>query len=391
MKRRVCILGSTGSVGRQALEVIREFPCSFTAEVLSARDNATLLIEQALYHQPDTVVIACKDHYKKVRDALEPKGIKVYAGQESLEQVVELENVDLVLNALVGYAALKPTLHAIEHGKVIAMANKETFAIAGELVTTRAREKKAHILPVDSEHSAIFQCLSGEENNRVEKIYLTASGGPFRAFSPEQLQRVTPQDALNHPNWDMGNKITIDSASFMNKGLEVIEARWLFNLSPTQIDVIVHPQSIVHSLVQFEDGSLKAQMGLPSMKLPVQYALSYPKRLKNNHKRFNFLDYPTLTFEAPRTHLFKNLSLARYALEKEGNMPCILNAANEVAVEAFLNHKIAFPRMSDLIEKAMHQVPFIAHPSYDNLVDTHRETRELVTDRIKNHSIKQNI
>lgn len=383
MKRRICILGSTGSVGRQALEVIREFPSRFTAEVLSAHSNASLLIEQALYHKPDTVVIACKDHYQKVRGVLEPKGIKVYAGDESLEQVVELENIDLVLNALVGYAALKPTLHALAYGKVLAMANKETFAIAGELVTAKAKENKSQILPVDSEHSAIFQCLAGEGNNPVEKIYLTASGGPFRDYSPEQLSHVTPRDALNHPNWNMGNKITIDSASLMNKGLEVIEACWLFDLNPEQVDVIVHPQSIVHSLVQFEDGSLKAQMGLPDMKLPVQYALSYPKRLKNNHPRFNFMDYPHLTFEAPRTHLFKNLSLARYALERGGNMPCILNAANEVAVEAFLTKKLSFPRMSDLIEQSMQQVTFIAHPTYEDLIETHRETWKLSSTQIK--------
>lgn len=383
MKKRIAILGSTGSIGTQALEVIHSQPELFCAEVLSAQNNATLLIEQAQFFKPDTVVIGNEQHYQRVFDALDPLDIKVYAGEASLSQVVEMENIDVVLNALVGYAALKPTLHAIEYGKTIAMANKETFAVAGELVTRKAREKKAAILPVDSEHSAIFQCLAGEWQNPVEKIYLTASGGPFREMPQEQLLKVTKEDALKHPNWEMGCKITIDSASLMNKGLEVIEARWLFDLKPEQIDVIVHPQSIVHSLVQFEDGSIKAQMGLPDMKLPIQYAFSYPRRIKSTFERFNFMDYPTLSFCQPRREVFRNLDLAYLALEKAGNMPCILNAANEIVVSAFMKERIGFLQMSDVIEKAMSEISFIRGPGYDELVETDKETRRKTIEWVK--------
>ncbi|MFO8054076.1 MAG: 1-deoxy-D-xylulose-5-phosphate reductoisomerase [Bacteroidales bacterium] len=383
MKKRLCILGSTGSVGTQALEVVSALHGTFSVEVLSAQNNVSLLIAQAKQFKPDTVVIANKAHYQKVSDALSPLNIKVFAGEDSLTQVVEMEHIDLVLNALVGYVALKPTLQALEYGKTVAMANKETFAVAGELMTSKAREKKAMVLPVDSEHSAIFQCLCGEGNNPIEKIYLTASGGPFRKHSPEALKHVTKNDALKHPNWNMGNKITIDSASLMNKGLEVIEARWLFDLKPRQIEVIVHPQSVIHSMVQFEDSSIKAQMGLPDMKLPVQYALTYPHRIKNTLKRFSFAEHPNLSFEQPRREVFKNLDLAYYALEKEGNMPCVLNAANEVAVHAFLNEQIGFLQMSEVIEDALNNSPLIQTPCFEELVETDTHTRRRSAARIK--------
>ena len=374
-KKHVAILGSTGSIGTQALEVMSEQADRFVVEVLTAHSNADLLIEQALAYRPNAVVIGDEGKFEAVRDALWDAGIKVYAGAEALEQVVEMEEIDVVLTALVGYAGLKPTLAAIHAGKHIALANKETLVVAGELVTQLAREKGVNIYPVDSEHSAIFQCLVGEFHNPIEKIVLTASGGPFRGKSTTELKAVTKAQALKHPNWEMGAKITIDSASLMNKGLEVIEAKWLFGLRPDQIEVIVHPQSIVHSLVQFEDGSMKAQMGLPDMKLPIQYALAYPTRLQNDFPRFNFLDYPQLTFEQADTRTFRNLQLAFDAMEKGGNMPCILNAANEVAVAAFLKEEIGFLAMSDLVEHCMNTVPFVANPKLEELIESDEQTR----------------
>ncbi len=375
-KKRVAIIGSTGSIGTQALEVIRENPALFEAEVLVANANSELLIEQALEFNPNAVVIADDKKYKEVKAALEPHDIKVFAGQKAVEQVVEMETIDIVLASIVGYAGLASTINAIKHKKSIALANKETLVVAGELVTRLAMENGVNIYPVDSEHSAIFQCLAGEWENKIEKIYLTASGGPFRGKNREFLASVKKEQALKHPNWSMGAKITIDSASLMNKGLEVIEARWLFNLRPDQIDVIVHPQSIVHSLVQFEDGSIKAQLGLPDMKLPIQYALGYPARIKNNFKRFDFLDYPQLTFEKADTITFRNLALAYEAMNKGGNAPCVLNASNEIAVEAFLKDKISFMGMSDLVEKTMSKIPFISSPDYSQYIETDRQTRE---------------
>ena len=374
-KRHIAILGSTGSIGTQALEVIAANPDSFQLEVLTANGNADLLIVQALQFRPNAVVIGNEQHYAKVKDALFDEGIKVFAGEDALAQIVEMEDIDMVLTALVGYAGLRPTLAAIRAGKHIALANKETLVVAGELVTALAQEKAVNIYPVDSEHSAIFQCLVGEFHNPIEKIYLTASGGPFRGKKRDELMLVNKVQALKHPNWDMGAKITIDSASMMNKGLEVIEAKWLFGLKTEQIGVIVHPQSIVHSIVQFEDGSMKAQMGLPDMKLPIQFALGYPNRLKSNYPRFNFLNYPALTFEQPDKESFRNLALAFEALDKGGNMPCILNAANEIAVEAFLQDKISFLGMSDLIDDCMAKATFIAKPSYEDYVASDAETR----------------
>ena len=380
-KRKVAILGSTGSIGTQALEVIDEQSGLFEVEILTANKNADLLIQQAKKYKPNSVVIVDDSQYKKVKDALWDDGISVYVGVEALEQVVEFKEVDIVLTALVGYAGLKPTIAAINAGKTIALANKETLVVAGELITKLAKEKGVHIYPVDSEHSAIFQCLAGEHTNPIEKIVLTASGGPFKGKTIDDLAKVTKAQALKHPNWDMGAKITIDSASLMNKGLEVIEAKWLFDLSAEQIDVIVHPQSIIHSLVQFEDGSMKAQMGLPDMKLPIQYAMGYPQRLKNNFTRFNFLDYPELTFEAPDTKTFRNLALAFEAMNTGGNAPCILNASNEVVVDAFLNDKIGFLQMSDVIEECMQSVNIIKTPKLADYVNSNEEAR-LITKQI---------
>tara|TARA_B100000768_G_scaffold141059_1_gene132649 strand:- start:776 stop:1936 length:1161 start_codon:yes stop_codon:yes gene_type:complete len=380
-KRKVAILGSTGSIGTQALEVIDEQSDLFEVEILTANRNADLLIQQAKKYKPNSVVIVDDSQYKKVKDALWDDGISVYVGVEALEQVVEFKEVDIVLTALVGYAGLKPTIAAINAGKTIALANKETLVVAGELITKLAKEKGVHIYPVDSEHSAIFQCLAGEHMNPIEKIVLTASGGPFRGKTIDDLAKVTKAQALKHPNWEMGAKITIDSASLMNKGLEVIEAKWLFDLSAAQIDVIVHPQSIIHSLVQFEDGSMKAQMGLPDMKLPIQYAMGYPQRLKNNFTRFNFLDYPELTFEAPDTKTFRNLALAFEAMNTGGNAPCVLNASNEVVVDAFLNDKIGFLQMSDVIEECMQSVNIIKTPKLVDYVNSNEEAR-LITKQI---------
>ena len=372
----IAILGSTGSIGTQALEVIENHPDYFDLQVLTAGKNAGLLIEQAKKYQPNTVVIGNEDSYQKVKDALWGENIHVYCGEDALCQVVEATNVHIVLTALVGYAGLKPTIHAIEAGKTIALANKETLVVAGEFITKLSREKGVNIYPVDSEHSAIFQCLVGEFHNPIEKIYLTASGGPFRGFSISDLQKVTLEQALKHPNWSMGAKITIDSASLMNKGLEVIEAKWLFNLKPEQIDVIVHPQSIVHSLIQFQDGSMKAQMGLPDMKLPIQYALSYPNRLATNFPRFNFMDYPNLTFEAPNREVFKNLDLAYRVMDELGTSACALNAANEIAVEAFLNKKISFLEIGELNETVVNETKNIINPSYQDYVNSDQNARE---------------
>lgn len=382
-KKHIAILGSTGSIGTQALEVIKAMPGQFELEVLTGNGNADLLIQQAIAFEPNVVVIADKSKYREVADALQSKDIKVYAGEDAIAQVVEMEAIDLVLTALVGYSGLKPTLAAIRAGKQIALANKETLVVAGELVTSLAREKGVNIYPVDSEHSAIFQCLVGEFHNPIEKVYITASGGPFRGKDTAFLAAVTKEQALKHPNWEMGAKITIDSASLMNKGLEVIEAKWLFNLKPEQIDVIVHPQSVIHSIVQFTDGSMKAQMGLPDMKLPIQYALTYPFRLKSDFKRFDFMQYPNLSFEQPDTKTFRNLALAYEAMNKGGNVPCIINAANEIAVAAFLKDKVGFLEMSDIIETCMAKVPFIQNPSYEDYVNTDAATRELAGSLIK--------
>ncbi|MDP2888806.1 MAG: 1-deoxy-D-xylulose-5-phosphate reductoisomerase [Bacteroidota bacterium] len=389
MKKRIAILGSTGSIGTQTLEVISQNPDSFEVEVLTANNNIDLLIAQAKMYQPNVVVISNSCHYDLLKEALKDEPIKVYAGGEALQQVVEMDTIDLVVTAMVGYSGLIPTCNAIKAGKHIALANKETMVVAGEIINQLAIEHKVNIYPVDSEHSAIFQCLVGEFNNEIEKIYLTASGGPFRGFSSEQLAAVTKADALKHPNWDMGAKITIDSASMMNKGFEVIEAKWLFGLKPEQIDVIVHPQSIIHSIVQFRDGSMKAQMGLPDMKLPIQYALSFPERLDSGFKRFSFLDYPKLTFEQPNTKNFRNLALAFEALNKAGNMPCILNAANEVVVQAFLTDRVSFLEMPEIIENAMEKATFIKNPNLEDYIQTDKETRILTSAMVKNRAIQK--
>lgn len=379
-KKQIAILGSTGSIGTQALEVINKHSDFFEVEVLTANNNSALLIEQAKKFKPNTVVITNEDKYKEVDDALFDLGIKVFAGTQSLEEVVEGENIDIVLTALVGYSGLKPTIRAIKAKKNIALANKETLVVAGDLITKLCKEYNVQIYPVDSEHSAIFQCLVGEAYNPIEKIYLTASGGPFRGWKKEKLQNIKKEQALKHPNWEMGAKITIDSATLMNKGLEVIEAKWLFDLKADQIEVVVHPQSIIHSAVQFEDGSIKAQLGIPDMKLPIQYALGFPQRLKNTFKRFNFMDYPNLTFEKPDAKTFKNLQLAYDAMHKGGNMPCILNASNEVAVAAFLQDKIGFLNMSELIADCMEKITFVSNPTLEDYIDSDETTRKLANE-----------
>lgn len=379
LKKGVAILGSTGSIGTQALDVLRSNPDHFELQIITANGNAQLLIEQAIEFQPTAVVIVDESKYDEVKDALWNYDIQVYAGADSLEQVVTYDSVDIVLTALVGYAGLKPTLAAIETGKNIALANKETLVVAGELVTQLAKEKGVNIYPVDSEHSAIFQCLVGEFHNPIEKIYLTASGGPFRGMKKDQLVGVTKEAALKHPNWEMGAKITIDSATMMNKGLEVIEAKWLFGLQNDQIDVIVHPQSIVHSIAQFRDGSMKAQMGLPDMKLPIQFALTYPDRLKTDFPRFNFMDYPSLTFENPDMETFKNLRLAYEVMEMGGTAPCVLNAANEVTVAAFLRDQIPFLSIADINEQVVKETEIIRSPSLQSYIDKDAEARALAT------------
>jgi 1-deoxy-D-xylulose-5-phosphate reductoisomerase len=376
-KKHIAILGSTGSIGTQALEVIAANPENFEVEVLTAQNNAELLIQQAKEFKPNAVVIVNEDFYPQVKDALVPLDIKVFAGEKSLASIVQMDSIDIVLTALVGYSGLKPTIKAIEAGKNIALANKETLVVAGELITQLAREKGVNIYPVDSEHSAIFQCLVGEFDNPIEKIILTASGGPFRGKKRHELKSVTKAQALKHPNWTMGAKVTIDSASLMNKGLEVIEAKWLFGLKPEQIEVIVHPQSIVHSLVQFRDSSIKAQLGLPDMRLPIQFALGYPQRLKADFPRFDFALYPSLTFEPPDTETFRNLALAFQAMAKAGNMPCVLNAANEIAVQEFLKDNIGFLQMSEVVERCLEKVTYVSKPTFEDYVETDRETRQL--------------
>ncbi len=382
-KKRIAILGSTGSIGTQALEVIGAHPDYFEVEVLTAQNNADLLIEQALKFNPNAVVIVNESQYEKVHAALDPNDIKVYAGENALAAVVQMETIDLVLAALVGYSGLLPTIKAIEAGKPIALANKETLVVAGELITSLAKEKGVNIYPVDSEHSAIFQCIVGEFDNKIEKIILTASGGPFRGMKCSDLAKVTKAQALKHPNWTMGAKVTIDSATLMNKGLEVIEAKWLFGLKPVEVDVVVHPQSIVHSLVQFQDGSIKAQLGLPDMRLPIQFAMTYPQRLKTDFERFDFAKYPSLTFEPPDTETFRNLALAFESLNRGGNMPCVLNAANEVAVKEFLKDNIGFLDMSRIVEECMEKMSYIAHPTYEDYVATDREARIRAAESVK--------
>lgn len=381
-KRGIAILGSTGSIGTQALEVIEAYSDRFDLRVITAHHNADLLIEQAKKFQPQSVVIVNEEKYAYVKEALKEEGVLVYAGEKSLSEVVAFDSVDIVLTALVGYAGLKPTIAAIEARKTIALANKETLVVAGEMIMKLAREKGVNIFPVDSEHSAIFQCLPGEYMNPIEKIYLTASGGPFRGWKADALANVKKEQALKHPNWEMGAKITIDSASLMNKGLEVIEAKWLFNLKPEQIDVIVHPQSIVHSLVQFEDGSMKAQMGLPDMKLPIQYALTYPERWPTDFPRFNFMDYPQLTFEKPDRETFRNLDLAYAAMDKGGTLACALNAANEVTVAAFLKDQISFLDIAKINEGTMEKCSFISHPDLGALVEIDAEARRVANELI---------
>lgn len=375
MKRQLAILGSTGSIGTQALEVISEHADLFEVYALTAKNQVDLLINQARKFLPEVVVIANEQKYPELKEALEDLPIKVWAGADAISQVVQAEPIHMVLTAMVGYSGLKPTIQAIKAGKAIALANKETLVVAGELITALAAEYKVPVLPVDSEHSAIFQCLVGEGNNAVEKILLTASGGPFRNKSLKELETVTKAQALKHPNWSMGAKVTIDSASMMNKGFEMIEAKWLFGLSPEQIQVVVHPQSIIHSMVQFEDGAVMAQLGIPDMKLPISYAFSYPERLKSSAPRLDFNQYSSLTFEEPDMTRFRNLAFAFDAVKKGGNMPCILNAANEVVVEAFLNDRIGFLQMSEVIEQTMCKASFVSTPSYEDYVRSDEETR----------------
>lgn len=382
MRKQIAILGSTGSIGTQALQVIEEHPDLYEVYALTANNKVDLLVEQARKFHPEAVVIANEDKYPQLKEALADMPVKVYAGADALCQIVESRPIDIVLTAMVGYAGLRPTMNAIKAGKTIALANKETLVVAGELINRLAGEYHASILPVDSEHSAVFQCL--EMNNPVHKVILTASGGPFRTYTMEQLRTVTKEQALRHPNWHMGAKITIDSASMMNKGFEVIEAKWLFGVRPDQIEVVVHPQSVIHSMVEFEDGAVKAQLGVPDMRLPIQYAFSYPKREPLSGERLDFSKYNTLTFEKPDTDRFRNLALAYEALHRGGNMPCIVNAANEVVVAAFLKDQISFLGMSDVIEKAMVRVPFIQNPDYADYVETDAETRRIAAELVIN-------
>ena len=382
MKRNLAILGSTGSIGTQALEVVSEHPDLFEVYALTANNQVDLLINQARKYMPEVVVIANEQKYPELKEALEDLPIKVWAGSDAIAQVVQSEPIDMVLTAMVGYAGLKPTIAAIKAGKAIALANKETLVVAGELINDLARFSGVPILPVDSEHSAVFQCLAGEIGNQIEKVILTASGGPFRTCTMEQLTTVTKAQALKHPNWDMGAKITIDSASMMNKGFEVIEAKWLFGVQPGQIEVVVHPQSVIHSMVQFEDGAVKAQLGMPDMRLPIQYAFSYPDRISASFERLDFAKCTNLTFEQPDTKRFRNLSLAYEAMYRGGNMPCIVNAANEVVVASFLKDGISFLGMSDVIEKTMERATFIANPTYDDYVATDAEARKIAASLI---------
>lgn len=382
MKKQIAILGSTGSIGTQALQVIEEHPDLYEVYAITANNRVDKLIEQARKFQPEAVVIANEDKYQQLKDALADLPIKVYAGAEALCEIVESGSVNIVLTAMVGYAGLKPTINAIKAGKTIALANKETLVVAGELITELAQQYRTPILPVDSEHSAIFQCL--EMNNPISKVILTASGGPFRTFSMEQLATVTKEQALKHPNWSMGAKITIDSASMMNKGFEVIEAKWLFGVKPEQIEVVVHPQSVIHSMVEYMDGAVKAQLGVPDMRLPIQYAFSYPKRESLSGERLDFMKCNTLTFEAPDTKRFRNLAFAYEAMNRGGNMACILNAANEVVVAAFLKDQISFLGMSDVIEKTMNRVSFISNPTYNDYVETDAIARRIAAELVIN-------
>ena len=381
MTRKIAILGSTGSIGTQALDVAREHPEAIEIYALTANNNVELLIDQAREFVPEVVVIANDDKYKELKDALADLPIKVWSGKESIEQVVREEAVEMVLTAMVGYAGLAPTISAIKAGKAIALANKETLVVAGEIITRLAIENKVPILPVDSEHSAIFQCLTGEQAP-IEKIFLTASGGPFRQYTREQLAKVTCAQALKHPNWNMGAKVTIDSASLMNKGFEMIEAVWLFDIAPDRVEVVVHPQSIIHSMVQFEDSSVIAQLGLPDMRLPIQYALAYPNRLKSGFERLDLFKLGTMTFEKPDTNCFRNLEFAFEAIRTKGNMPCILNAANEIVVASFLRDRIGFLEMSDIIEKTMQKASFVQSPSYDDYVQSDLEARQIASELI---------
>jgi 1-deoxy-D-xylulose-5-phosphate reductoisomerase len=383
VKNNIAILGSTGSIGTQALDVIQKNPDAFSVEVLTAQSNADLLIKQAIEFLPNAVVIGNEGCYEYVKKALSSFPVKVFAGENALSQIVEMGEIDLVLNALVGYSGLKPTLNAIRAGKNIALANKETLVVAGDLVMELAKKENVLILPVDSEHSAIFQCLAGENYKNIEKVILTASGGPFRGKKQDFLKKVTKEAALIHPNWKMGNKVTIDSASLMNKGLEVIEAKWLFNLDPSRIGVIIHPQSVIHSIVQFIDGSMKAQLGPADMRGPIFYAFSYPGRLRTDFPRFDFSTCTQFTFELPDRVCFRNLELAYEAIHKGGNMPCILNAANEIAVQAFLEDRISFLGMSELIEKCMLSVSFIPKPIYEDYVQTNMESRGKALEYLK--------
>ena len=377
-KKVIAILGSTGSIGVQTLQVVEEHPERFEVYALTANEKVEELIEQARKFLPEAVVIANEAKYEQLKEALKDLPIKVYGGYESICQIVQSQPIDIVVTALVGFAGLRPTIEAIKAGKAIALANKETMVVAGELINELALKHRTPILPVDSEHSAIFQCLAGETDNQVEKLILTASGGPFRTFSKEELEKVTKEQALKHPNWSMGAKITIDSASMMNKGLEVIEAKWLFGIEPSKIEVIVHPQSVIHSMVQFTDGAVKAQLGTPDMRLPIMYALSYPTRLPSSFERLDFATMKELTFEAPDMERFPNLQLAYHALTMGGNMPCVLNAANEVCVAAFLKEKIKFTEMSRLIERALQSSDYQLKPTLDNLIATDCATRRMV-------------
>jgi 1-deoxy-D-xylulose-5-phosphate reductoisomerase len=381
--KRIALFGSTGSIGTQALEVIAANPDKFSVEILTAQNRDELLVQQAIQFNPNLVVIGDEKKYLKVKEALASTDIKVFAGEKALEEVAGMDCYDLMLAAIVGFAGLKPTLKAIENKKAVALANKETLVVAGDIVMQKAVENRVPIIPVDSEHSAIFQCLVGESRNRIDKVILTASGGPFLGKKPNYLVNVKREHALQHPNWNMGAKISIDSSTLMNKGLEMIEARWLFNLKPEQVQVIIHAQSIIHSMVQFEDGSIKAQMGLPDMKLPIQYALGFPNRIPNNYPRFEFKKYSTLTFEEPDLRTFRNLALAQEALYKGGNLPCIMNAANELAVYAFLRNRVGFLEMTDLIEKTMEKIPFVEKPTLEEYFESDGEARNFVADIIK--------
>ncbi|MFI5133995.1 MAG: 1-deoxy-D-xylulose-5-phosphate reductoisomerase [Chitinophagales bacterium] len=382
-KKRIAIFGSTGSIGTQVLDVIAANPDKFSAEVLTAHSNDELLIQQALKFTPNVVVIGDEKKYPNVKDALSSTDVKVFTGEKALEEVAAMDCYDFMLAAIVGYAGLKPTLQAIGNGKAVALANKETLVVAGDIVMKKAVEKRVPIIPVDSEHSAIFQCLVGETRNKIEKVILTASGGPFLGRKPNFLVNVKREHALQHPNWNMGAKVTIDSATLMNKGLEMIEAKWLFNLTPEQVQVVIHPQSIIHSMVQFEDGSIKAQLGLPDMRLPIQYALAFPKRIRNDFPRYDFKKASSLTFEEPDMKTFRNLALAIESLNKGGNLPCVMNAANEIAIYAFLRNRIGFLDMTDVIEKTMQKVSFISKPSLEEYFESDGEARTYAADIIR--------